>query len=167
MAFDWRNAVQRLLYGHGTYPALDLMDASVLMAQKSNIAMFKARWRRVMLGFLLAPISMPGLPLLAEHFADPRWFKEHGSWLMLPFFIAVLATIIFMFRYKCPHCSTVPSGVNWGVGADGVASFSKGIHLFPVRCTKCGYYLATRALRKDLRRMQTPLPANNSRTTKT
>jgi len=126
------------------YPKLDLRDEQVRREQYENAARFRAKWRRVIFGFL----GTFALFFIGGELVRP----DQEEWLVLAIFLVIFATVISMLFYKCPKCGTVPSGVAYSVTAN-TASYSKGIHPFPKRCAGCGYYLSKRELEKVLKEL--------------
>jgi hypothetical protein len=125
------------------YPFIDLNDAQVIQEQRQNIARFKTLWLRVMIGYLgtFAYFFIAGEAIGATH---------SGLFVFI-LFLFIISTLFFLIMYKCPHCATIPSGTAVAIGAWKVTR-TKGAHPFPKRCDCCGYYLAERALKADLRK---------------
>ncbi|MDZ4073724.1 MAG: hypothetical protein U1E04_03120 [Hylemonella sp.] len=137
------------LYGFGEYPRVDIDSGAAVDLQRANITEFKRRWRNWLLG-LAGAVSAFIWPLAMNHWVDPTWDKTHAGYYVSLFFFSVIVTIICGFKYKCPHCGAVPQGVLFSA-SEGTVTYGGGLHPFPIRCRKCGYYLAGRALRRDLK----------------
>jgi len=137
------------LYGFGEYPRVDIDSEAAVALQRANITEFKRRWRNWLLG-LAGAVSAFIWPLAMNHWIGPNWDKTHAGYYVSLFFFSVIVTIICGFKYKCPHCGAVPQGVLFSA-SEGTVTYGGGLHPFPIRCRKCGYYLAERALLRDLK----------------
>jgi hypothetical protein len=143
------------LYGFGGYPPVDIGNTAAVDLQRANIAAFKRKWQGLMLGFA-GLLGMYLLLIAMTQWVDSNWDKAHPE-AILPFFFFFIISLIYALKYKCPHCGAPPVGVMFSA-SDGTVTYGGGLHPFPIRCRKCGYYLAERALRRDLAALQDATP---------
>lgn len=68
------------------------------------------------------------------------------------FFVVGIVILIFMLKFRCPHCGEIPRGR--AIDISGGITYSKGIHPFPSRCASCGFYLQVRALKRDMKQQE-------------
>lgn len=140
--------IDQVLLNSRTYPQIDLHDKEMVSAQFENTRGFKIRQLRIFLTICLVIFDFLSFHILAEYFSIDTRTASFGAFAFVSFFLIISFLIFFMFRYRCPHCGTVPGGTAISVGS-GV-TYTRGVHPFPQRCNCCGFYLSDRSLRCDL-----------------
>lgn len=138
------------LYGLGEYPPVDVGSSAAIDLQRANIAAFKRKWRGLALSTAGLIFSMPILPMAMDRWVDLDWDKTYAGYYVSMFFFFGIIALIYALKYKCPHCGAVPAGLMFSA-SEGTVTYGGGLHPFPIRCRKCGYYLAERALRRDVK----------------
>jgi hypothetical protein len=144
--------LDQLLLNSRTCPKIELHDKEMVSAQFENIRRFKLRQLRVFIVIFLVIFVFLSANILGEYFSIDTRTVSFGAFVFVPLFVLILFLIIFMFRYRCPHCGTVPAGTAISVGSD--VTYARGINPFPQRCNCCGFYLSKRALRHDLNELR-------------
>lgn len=129
-----------------TFPKVDLASDDAIEMQRQNAARFRKKWFRfvasvaLLMAVIVIRVNMRGL----SHSGDTLF--------AIAIMACGLANIITMFSYKCPNCRETPSGTAWRIG-EGEAAYNVGVHPFPSRCKKCGYYLSNKALQRARRQV--------------
>jgi hypothetical protein len=140
--------IDKVVLNSTVFPRIDLHNKDVVSAQFENLRKFKNRQFRVFLMIALLISSFLTFNILGEYLAVDTGTTEFGAIAFAVISLCIVFLLLFMFKYQCPHCGTVPAGVAVGVGSE--VTYSRGIHPFPKRCGCCGYYLSKHALRQDL-----------------
>jgi hypothetical protein len=122
----------------------DLNTPEGVNRQMNNVRLFRRLWLRLMAAMVLL-VVLVGVRILLPDTASPAV----QIWFAALIIAGVLLNVVVASNYKCPNCSSIPSGTAWSVGLGGGATYNVGVHPFPSRCKTCGYYLGRRALRKD------------------
>ena len=125
-------------------PEIDLSDVEVEAAQSRNAAVFRKRQLRVWLGFGSVFLG----PLFIQHILD----QKNDAVIIGFMFVSIIFTVFSLFLYKCPNCASQPSGAS--VSFTGEVSYTKGAHLFPKRCSTCGFYLSKSIFENDLEKQK-------------
>lgn len=140
-------------YVRESYPPVDLSTKEQAARQLLNAASFKKIQVRLCWS-IVAIIGAVVLQVTLNQRGNSALSSMQSALLALLTLIAFAANVFVALTYRCPNCRSTPNGVAVKLGGEGVASIAKGIHPFPVRCKKCGFYLSKRQIETDLKHQQ-------------
>ncbi len=135
------------------YPTVDLSTKEQVARQLLNAASFKKIQVRLFWS-VAAVIGAVALQITLNQRGNSSLSPMQSALLAFLTLIAIAANVVVALTYRCPNCRSTPNGVAVKLGGEGVASISRGIHPFPVRCKKCGFYLSKRQIEADLKHQQ-------------
>lgn len=126
----------------GTRPIpFELDSADEQQRQRKNASLFKASKIRLIGGF----VSMMAIGAIGNVFDNAKY----DSLFSIAIFLNILAIVVFLLKFKCPNCGTMPAGRTVSIYSG--AAYAKGANPFAKRCACCGFYLSRKALDKAIR----------------